>query len=80
MSLGISVSHPLTGKLVPVYAADYVVNEYGTGAVMGVPGHDERDLLFARKHDLPVIVVNETSEDGEEVLCNSDKVSILMEV
>ena len=46
--------HPLTGDPVPVLAADYVVDSYGTGAVMGVPAHDARDARFAREHGLPV--------------------------
>ena len=43
--------HPLTGRTIPIYAADYVISGYGTKAVMGVPGHDDRDLLFAQEHD-----------------------------
>ena len=46
--------HPLTGDAVPVHEADYVVESYGTGAVMGVPAHDERDRRFAAAHGLPV--------------------------
>jgi leucyl-tRNA synthetase len=52
--LGVSVRHPFTGKEVPVWTADYVLAAYGTGAVMGVPAHDDRDLAFAAKHGLPV--------------------------
>jgi leucyl-tRNA synthetase len=46
--------HPLTGEPVPVHEADYVIESYGTGAVMGVPAHDERDRRFAAAHGLPV--------------------------
>jgi leucyl-tRNA synthetase len=46
--------HPLTGELVPIWVADYVLMEYGTGAIMGVPAHDERDLGFAHAVGLPV--------------------------
>ncbi len=51
------VINPSTGKKIPVYVADYVVMEYGTGAIMGVPGHDERDWDFAKSHQLPIIEV-----------------------
>ncbi|MBX2988434.1 MAG: leucine--tRNA ligase [Bdellovibrionaceae bacterium] len=46
--------HPLTGEKIPVWIADYVMMDYGTGAIMAVPGHDERDFEFARKFHLPV--------------------------
>lgn len=49
---GITVAHPFTGERLPVYAADYVLATYGTGAVMGVPAHDERDFAFAKKYQL----------------------------
>jgi leucyl-tRNA synthetase len=49
--------HPLTGAKVPVFAANYVLMDYGTGAVMGVPAHDERDYEFAKKYDLPIPTV-----------------------
>jgi leucyl-tRNA synthetase len=49
--------HPLTGERVPIWTADYVLMEYGTGAIMAVPAHDQRDLEFARKYGLPVKVV-----------------------
>jgi leucyl-tRNA synthetase len=51
---GLFVTHPLTGERIEVWVANYVLIGYGDGAVMGVPGHDERDLEFARKHGLPV--------------------------
>ena len=60
--LGVDVENPVTGERVPVWAADYVLAGYGTGAVMAVPAHDQRDLDFARTFDLPVHVVVETDE------------------
>ncbi len=70
--------NPLTGENVPVWVADYVLGGYGTGAVMGVPAHDERDFAFAEKYNLPVIEVIEKPSDtpeqvfhGEGILINS---------
>jgi leucyl-tRNA synthetase len=54
---GTEVPHPLTGRPLPVVEADYVVEGYGTGAVMGVPAYDERDARFASEHGLPVVDV-----------------------
>lgn len=54
---GGSCVHPLTGAEIPVWIGDYVIGSYGTGAVMGVPGHDERDFEFAKQYDVPVIEV-----------------------
>ena len=55
--LGSYVVNPLSGERVPIWIADYVLPSYGTGAIMGVPAHDGRDLEFARKFNLPVRVV-----------------------
>ncbi|MCZ6603438.1 MAG: leucine--tRNA ligase, partial [Planctomycetota bacterium] len=52
-----SVENPISGENVPIFIADYVLPEYGTGAVMGVPAHDQRDFEFARAHELPMRVV-----------------------
>jgi leucyl-tRNA synthetase len=57
VATGLAVRHPLTGAEVPVWVGNYVLMAYGEGAVMGVPGHDERDFAFARKHGLPVVPV-----------------------
>ena len=56
---GSYATHPLTGEPVPIWVADYVLASYGTGAVMGVPGHDARDFAFARRYRLPIIAVVE---------------------
>lgn len=54
VSLGIDVIHPLTGQSVPLWVANFVLIEYGSGAVMAVPAHDERDFDFAKKYNLPI--------------------------
>ncbi len=59
--------HPVTGHKIPIYIADYVLAGYGTGAVMGVPGHDERDHEFATKYKLPILQVVSSGKDDEGV-------------
>ncbi len=54
LPLGLNVIHPLTGKTIPVWIANFVLMDYGSGAVMAVPAHDERDYDFAKKYDLPI--------------------------
>ncbi len=56
--------NPVNGERMPVFIANFVLVEYGTGAVMAVPAHDQRDLEFARKYDLPVRVVVKPGDDG----------------
>ncbi len=75
--------NPVTGKKMPIYAANFVLADYGTGCVMAVPTHDQRDFEFARKYDLPLIVVIQPPDrtlnvqtmteayDGDGVLVNS---------
>ena len=58
--------NPVTGEKVPVWIADYVLGGYGTGAVMAVPAHDERDFAFAEKYNLPIIEVIEKPVDSTE--------------
>src|SRR5690606_13014956 len=64
MDTGAVARHPLTGETVPVWIANYVLMDYGTGAVMCVPAHDERDFQFARKYGLPIRHVIQP-RDGE---------------
>ena len=60
---GLKAIHPLTGKLVPVWAANFVLMDYGSGAVMSVPGHDQRDWEFATKYGLEILQVIEGKDD-----------------
>ena len=60
--LGRSAINPVNGEHIPVFAADYVLADYGTGAIMAVPAHDQRDLDFARAFNLPVRVVVDTGQ------------------
>ncbi len=83
--------NPATGELIPVWTADYVLMEYGTGAIMAVPGHDERDFEFATKFALPIerVVIGggDTArtplqaafvDDGDGRLCNSEQFNGLL--
>ena len=54
---GIKAINPINGKEVPIYLGDFVLGDYGTGAVMAVPSHDERDFLYAKEHNIPMIQV-----------------------
>ena len=81
VDLGVTAVNPVNGERLPVYAADYVLADYGTGAIMAVPAHDQRDLDFARAFGLHVRVVVDTGEPdpsetgvattGDGVLVNS---------
>ena len=66
MPLGISAIHPITGEEVPLWVANFVLMSYGTGAVMAVPGHDERDWEFAKKHGVEIKQVIAPA-DGSEI-------------
>lgn len=61
--IGTYCLNPLNNQTVPVYIADYVLMGYGTGAVMGVPAHDQRDFDFAKKFNLPIVPVVDTGDD-----------------
>jgi len=75
---GVYAINPATNEKIPIWIADYVLLGYGTGAIGGVPAHDERDLEFARKFDLPIVVVVQPAGDepplgftGEGIAINS---------
>jgi len=65
MKTGIEAFHPITNDYLPVFVANYVISEYGSGAVMGVPAHDQRDFEFAKKHHLPIKQVIKPLESRE---------------
>ena len=66
---GLVAINPVTGKEIPIWVSDYVLMSYGTGAIMAVPAHDDRDWEFAKKFGLPIIQV--VAKDGEEVDVNA---------
>jgi len=68
MPLGISAINPINGESIPVWVGNFVLMTYGTGAVMSVPGHDQRDWEFAKKYELPIVqVVGSSDTDAEAV-------------
>ncbi len=81
---GIAAVHPFTGEELPVFIANFVLMDYGTGAIMAVPGHDQRDFEFASKYDLPIprvvapqledaaLPFGSEAEPGDGVVVNSD--------
>ena len=68
---GSYVINPVNGQKLPIWVADYVLGGYGTGAVMAVPAHDERDFAFAEKFDLPIVQVIDKPEHSADVGCYS---------
>ena len=77
MLRGLKATNPVTGKLIPVWISDYVLMGYGTGAIMAVPAHDERDWEFAKKFNMPIIEVVAGGRDVQEE-CYSDVESGIM--
>ena len=69
---GIKAIHPITKKEVPIFIGDFVLGSYGTGAVMAVPAHDERDFLYAKAHNLEILDVIEGRENKEAALEKHD--------
>ncbi|MDL2254233.1 leucine--tRNA ligase [Ruminococcaceae bacterium OttesenSCG-928-I18] len=70
---GVEAVNPATGEKIPIYISDYVLASYGTGAIMAVPGHDERDWAFARKFGLPVIEVVKGGDIEKEAYVDCDE-------
>ena len=77
MLRGLKATNPVTGKLIPVWISDYVLMGYGTGAIMAVPAHDERDWEFAKKFNMPIIEVVAGGRNVQEE-CYSDVESGIM--
>src|SRR5699024_7580783 len=63
---GAYAEHPLTGEQVPIWISDYVLASYGTGAVMAVPAGDQRDYLFAKHFDLPIVAISDAQDISEQ--------------
>ena len=75
---GIEVVNPATGKTVPMFVSDYVLMGYGTGIVMGVPGHDQRDWEFATKFGLPIIEVVSGGDITKEAFVAKDDSAVMV--
>ena len=75
---GIEVINPATGKVVPMFVSDYVLMGYGTGIVMGVPGHDQRDWDFAKAFSLPIVEVVEGGDITKEAFTLKDDTGIMV--
>ena len=75
---GVRAINPVTGKEIPIYIADYVLITYGTGAIMAVPAHDERDWEFAKKFDLPIIEVVQGGNVQEAAFTLKDDTGIMV--
>ena len=69
---GVKATHPLLGKEVPVYIANFILMDYGTGAIFGVPAHDQRDMDFAKKYELPILPVISSDDHDYEVEANTE--------
>lgn len=79
VSLGANAINPVNGQPIPIWVADYVLIEYGTGAIMAVPAHDQRDYEFAVKFDLPIIPVikprDQELPEGEAYICEGTMIN-----
>jgi leucyl-tRNA synthetase len=64
--LGADAINPVNGERIPIWIADYVLSSYGTGAIMAVPGHDERDFAFAQKFGIPIVRVVAGPDDPDD--------------
>ncbi|MBP5569228.1 MAG: leucine--tRNA ligase [Treponema sp.] len=76
VSSGSYAINPVNGKLIPIWIADYVLISYGTGAIMAVPAHDDRDWEFAKKFDLPIIEVLKSEVDVQKQAWTQDGIHV----
>ena len=74
---GVSAINPVTGENIPIFISDYVLASYGTGAIMAVPGHDQRDWEFAKKFNLPIIEVVKGGDIDVEAFVAKDEEAIM---
>ena len=77
---GTYAHHPLTNEEIPIWVSDYVLMDYGSGAVMGVPAHDERDFEFASSYKLPITCVFEPDLSSHEDFDNLSKEEFCKEI
>ena len=75
---GVEVINPVTGGVLPMFVSDYVLMGYGTGIVMGVPGHDQRDWVFAKKFGLPIVEVVKGGDVTKEAFVAKDDKAIMV--
>ena len=77
-TLGVDAVNPVTGETIPIFISDYVLASYGTGAIMAVPGHDQRDWEFAKEFDLPIIEVVKGGDVTKEAWISKDESAIMV--
>ena len=75
---GVSAINPVTGEQIPIFLSDYVLATYGTGAIMSVPGHDQRDWEFATKFGLPIVEVVKGGDITQEAFASKDENAVMV--
>ena len=77
-TMGVDAVNPVTGETIPIFISDYVLASYGTGAIMAVPGHDQRDWEIAKEFDLPIIEVVKGGDVTKEAWISKDESAIMV--
>ena len=77
-TMGVDAVNPVTGETIPIFISDYVLASYGTGAIMAVPGHDQRDWEFAKEFDLPIIEAVKGGDVTKEAWISKDESAIMV--